>query len=266
MLPEDHENMDDSEGGSDQYGDDSANDDNEVEAEFDERINAMLAFDTCTKIADRAIQLLKSSDYRDSETVRLIEQISARRDIKYSPAKKIGMIGNSGVGKSSLINALLDTSDLALEGSSGSACTCVITEFMQAYPNQLAPFTAEIVFFDREAREVIIKEHLRDYYRYTSPVEEDTDPEILYQNELRATTALEVFQVMFADHDEFATDDTTKEFLNSADSEDDVAISAKLILWTEELLTHLKVVHNRVMRDGSSIEEIQGKLERFIRT
>lgn len=123
MLPEDYENMEDSEGGSDQYGDDSADDNNEVEAEFGERIKAMLAFDrpydssteplpnmaayhasfpiieeACTKIADRAVQLLKSSDYRDSETVRLIDQISARRDIKYSPAKKIGMVGNSGAG------------------------------------------------------------------------------------------------------------------------------------------------------------------------
>ena len=137
---------------------------------------------------------------------------------------------------------------------------------MQASPNQSAPFTAEVLFFDRQAREGIIKEHLQDYYLYNSAAEEDTDPETLHENELRATTAIEVFQVMFADHDEFATEDTTKDFLDSASSEDDSTVLGKLILWTEELLIDLKVVHGRVTRDGTSIEEIQGEIDRFIKT
>ena len=159
MLSEDHEISEDSEGESDQYGDESADDDVEVQEEFGDRIKEMLSFSepydpsteplpnmaayhpsfpvveaACKEIADRAVQILKSSDYVDLETARLIEQISARREIKYSPPKKIGMIGNSGVGKwqakmmshfiskfrtgkSSLINAVLDTPDLAAEVS-----------------------------------------------------------------------------------------------------------------------------------------------------
>lgn len=52
-----------------------------------------------SEVVEDAINLLKLSPYKDSQTEALVEHMAARREIAYSKAKIIGMIGDSGVGK-----------------------------------------------------------------------------------------------------------------------------------------------------------------------
>lgn len=91
--------------------------------------------DHCTELMKDAAALLQDSDYKDRRTAQLLEQAMASQTPKYSLPRKIGLIGDSGVGmsdsqpehlscylvlkgKSSLINSLLDTPDIALSVSS----------------------------------------------------------------------------------------------------------------------------------------------------
>ena len=43
--------------------------------------------------------------------------------------RTVGLVGDSGVGKSSLLNSLLDYRSLARTTNNGAACTCVVTEY-----------------------------------------------------------------------------------------------------------------------------------------
>jgi cobalamin biosynthesis protein CobT len=52
-----------------------------------------------SEVVEDAINLLKLSPYKDSQTEALVEHMAARREIAYSKAKIIGVIGDSGVGK-----------------------------------------------------------------------------------------------------------------------------------------------------------------------
>lgn len=66
---------------------------------------------------------------------------------------KIGLVGNSGAGKSSLINSLLDTCKhpIARATDRGSACTCVVTEY-HFHPDD--DFIIEVeMFFEQELQE-----------------------------------------------------------------------------------------------------------------
>ncbi|KAK0742907.1 hypothetical protein B0T18DRAFT_489791 [Schizothecium vesticola] len=45
------------------------------------------------------------------------------------PTRVVGLVGDSGVGKSSLLNSLLDVHGLARVSNIGAACTCVVTEY-----------------------------------------------------------------------------------------------------------------------------------------
>ncbi|KAK8096503.1 hypothetical protein PG999_012447 [Apiospora kogelbergensis] len=45
------------------------------------------------------------------------------------PSRTVGFVGDSGVGKSSLLNSLLDSKGLARASNGGAACTCVATEY-----------------------------------------------------------------------------------------------------------------------------------------
>jgi len=51
-----------------------------------------------SEVVEDAINLLNLSPYKDSQTEALVEHMAARREIVYSKAKIIGMIGDSGVG------------------------------------------------------------------------------------------------------------------------------------------------------------------------
>ncbi|OAQ67731.2 dynamin family domain-containing protein [Pochonia chlamydosporia 170] len=90
----------------------------------------------------------------------------------HCPATRIvGFVGDSGVGKSSLLNSLLDYKDLARANSSGVACTCVITEY---HYHDATTFEIRIDAFSGEELETQIKDLVhkyRSYHRHRSTLE-----------------------------------------------------------------------------------------------
>ena len=52
----------------------------------------------CLDLTRGATSVLRSSEYQDTETTRLLEQISLHESINYGLPRKIGLIGDSGVG------------------------------------------------------------------------------------------------------------------------------------------------------------------------
>ena len=86
----------------------------------------------CDEIYAGAAEMLRDSSYQDKSTESLLAKIRKHRSIVYPPAKRIGFLGDSGVGeswwlctglrhidsrkgKSSLINSILDTPGLAAQ-------------------------------------------------------------------------------------------------------------------------------------------------------
>lgn len=56
----------------------------------------------CIGLVKEAESLLKSSPYQDEETARLVQLASESQTIQYPPARKIGLMGDSASGESSL--------------------------------------------------------------------------------------------------------------------------------------------------------------------
>ena len=72
-----------------------------------------IAESKCVELVGTAIDLLKNSTYQDKTVINLRERLERFRHIKYPEPRKVGIVGDSGVGKSSLINAILDKEGLA---------------------------------------------------------------------------------------------------------------------------------------------------------
>lgn len=74
---------------------------------------------------------------------------------------KIGIVGPSGHGKSSLINALLNIMEISPTNASGGAVTSIVTEFRQESPDQIAPILIEYERFSNDE----ISETIANPYR-----------------------------------------------------------------------------------------------------
>ncbi|KAI3335499.1 hypothetical protein F4824DRAFT_158970 [Ustulina deusta] len=87
--------------------------------------------DTRESMAD-LVDVLGSSAVRDepaSVVKRLHGQAKDLSQFECPSRRTVGFVGDSGAGKSSLLNSLLDYRDLARSSNGGGACTCVVTEF-----------------------------------------------------------------------------------------------------------------------------------------
>ncbi|KAJ5547669.1 hypothetical protein N7513_004903 [Penicillium frequentans] len=96
----------------------------------------------------------------------LFEKTKKMSMFEYPVTRTVGFIGDSGVGKSSLINSLLDQQSLSRSSSEGSACTCVVTEFRHVDDNHTGPFTIEAEFMSSEEMKDLLAELLTIFRQF----------------------------------------------------------------------------------------------------
>ena len=54
----------------------------------------------CEQIASEAVRRFKSSQYEDAETMQIMLDFEEKGKILQRPTQKVGLVGDSGVGKS----------------------------------------------------------------------------------------------------------------------------------------------------------------------
>ncbi|KAL1640220.1 hypothetical protein SLS58_007171 [Diplodia intermedia] len=181
----------------------------------------------------------------------------------YPNGVKVGLRGDSGTGKSSIINSLLGIPNIAPQGDDGGACTSVVQEFRKPRDNQKNACEAEIFFLTPSARFAILKEWLRDIYIYAHSDAEAGDDD--FENyEQAASTAIEGLYSLFCDHDECQSPEAVQKFISTAKGQNDDGVLSKLKGWTEELLGNLQTSAAKVEISDTSPDLIQHKIARFL--
>ncbi|KAK9586859.1 hypothetical protein V6Z92_005793 [Aspergillus fumigatus] len=109
------------------------------------------------------------------------ETLEASR-FAYPATRTVGFIGDSGMGKSSLINSILDQGGLARSNGDGAACTTVVTEFRSVNAEHPHNYTIEADFMDHaEIRELLeellssVRKYYTDAYREVRDATEQED-------------------------------------------------------------------------------------------
>ncbi|KAL2063117.1 hypothetical protein VTL71DRAFT_6189 [Oculimacula yallundae] len=98
-------------------------------------------------IAQRIANILGTCELaedHDSHIHSMLQTANSLRNFVAPSICRIGIVGDSGVGKSSLINSLLNEINLADTAGLGAACTSVVTEYMSRLPEHTARYTIEI--------------------------------------------------------------------------------------------------------------------------
>ncbi|KAK8062187.1 hypothetical protein PG997_014284 [Apiospora hydei] len=132
----------------------------------------------------------------DSTMKRLHQEAKTLSTFHCPPSRTVGFVGDSGVGKSSLLNSLLDCRGLARASNGGAACTCVATEYhfhgRDDFIVEVHRFTQEEVE-DQLAR--LLQAHRNFHLNELTLVGEERE-----HYEEMARVAQHTFEVMFRNH------------------------------------------------------------------
>ncbi|GLA14395.1 hypothetical protein AnigIFM62618_000774 [Aspergillus niger] len=97
---------------------------------------------------------------------KLYEKTLEASRFAYPATRTVGFIGDSGVGKSSLINSLLDQESLARSSGDGAACTTVVTEFRSVNDTYPENYTVVADFMDEDEICELLEELLSSIRKY----------------------------------------------------------------------------------------------------
>lgn len=208
--------------------------------------------------------------YQDNETKHLRAEVQRSKTINYQDAVRLAMAGDTGVGKSALLNAILGVINLNIEvhlvnavpdimltliqSDDGGACTCAITEFNQSPPIQPKPFAAEVHFFTLAVCTKMVTDLFSQWFRFKQ--KQRQDPEGVVDVDLgQMKTARDCLQQMFADR---LGIQSAEKVMGSATSADNPKTVKKLIKWTTE-------IHQQFVPDGQTFVQFDASTpERLI--
>ncbi|EAW18094.1 uncharacterized protein NFIA_080380 [Aspergillus fischeri NRRL 181] len=136
------------------------------------------------ELADLAQVMSRRELAQDPTTAfhELYKQTLEASRFAYPATRTVGFIGDSGMGKSSLINSILDQEGLARSSGDGAACTTVVTEFRSVNEEHPQNYTIEADFMDNaEIRELLeellssVRKYYTDAYRDVRDATEQED-------------------------------------------------------------------------------------------
>ncbi|KAF4944710.1 hypothetical protein FGADI_12485 [Fusarium gaditjirri] len=130
----------------------------------------------------------------ESTMRKLHEDAGKLAAFEYPATRTVGFVGDSGVGKSSLLNSLLDTKGLARTSNNGEACTCVVTEYH--YHNR-DTLDIRVNLFSIEELQEQLGRLLQVYRTFELHQDEITDAAERQDMEANAKVAKDTFQAMF---------------------------------------------------------------------
>ncbi|OHW99019.1 hypothetical protein CSPAE12_02220 [Colletotrichum incanum] len=176
------------------------------------------AFGDAKALMARLVGVLESSPLHespDSTIERLHRQARELSCFECPPTRTVGFVGDSGVGKSSVLNSLLDQDGLARTSNSGAACTCVVTEY---HYHAGRDFFVDVDLFSKEELMEQTTELLQSYRRFHLRADRMREEDGVEEAKEQADVAHDTFRAMFRGrlgHGHFLTRDSEKVVLST---------------------------------------------------
>lgn len=161
-----------------------------------------LSQDPGTRLSQIHLEAKQLSEYKDQET------------------RIVGFIGETGAGKSSVINSILNQRGLARSSGAGSACTSVPMEYRYVDEKHPRAYTIEAEFMDENEVNGLLEELLRNIRRASIPTERSLIAgENWAEYEAMGKRSHETLEAIFSDRS-----DLTIEFLSRPGAEIEIEI------------------------------------------
>lgn len=133
----------------------------------------------------------------DKEMESLKKFAESMQKVPMGEYTEVALVGMQGVGKSSLINALLNRPNFSRTSAGGSACTACAVRYLQkpGADDRSDIYDAEVQFMDDEELEEVVREHAKNYHFYHFGIGDGEEP--TQDDERDAETAYEFFTLVF---------------------------------------------------------------------
>ncbi|UNI13469.1 hypothetical protein JDV02_000212 [Purpureocillium takamizusanense] len=194
------------------------------------------------------------------ELRQLLHTAKALTSFECTDTRTIAVLGDSGEGKSSLINALLHCPGVAQTSDAGSACTSVVTEYRQKKAEHSAPITVEVDYLSASEIEDLIRELLYSYRQLFLPLvnSSSTSEEDFTRCERESEKAWSTLQAAFKHKTQF-----TENYARDTSEGAVERISSQLIQWANELEWPDNGRDGRWVTTATTAEECVEQTKRF---
>ena len=125
---------------------------------------------------------------------------------------------------------------------------------------------AEIKFYGLDKIRKVIEHEFRAYYNYSIADISHEHQEIQEELSVCHETAVETFKALFAEKEEFRTDDAMEEFFKAATSAEDKNMLRILYKWVEGIMLRYGADDGVLCLDAHGVEELAGKVGPFAQT
>ncbi|KAK5999130.1 hypothetical protein PT974_01519 [Cladobotryum mycophilum] len=165
------------------------------------------------RAAQRTVTAIENSGsiLQDKALRDLLQDAKKLNSFQPASTKTFAVLGDSGTGKSSLINSLLHVPGIAKTGDMGSACTAVVTEFRQKTEAHTEPITIEVGYLSLPEIEDLVTELLWSFRKAYLPQDEydglGDGPRVSESAEsVESAQAWSTLEAAFGHHDGFSDD------------------------------------------------------------
>lgn len=229
---------------------------------FDKDFQQVL--DDLEGIGKRAQKIINDSSCNNRRVQGCRSNAIAASSAPEPPIFNIGLFGDTGSGKSSLINSLLDMPTLAKAMSGGESCTHVVTKYRGPFEGQTKEFRVQIMYFDLKTIRGMFEEMLEHYnvFTFTPKKNQDWSEEEKLEYMRQSASALKTFRAIFCDKEALSSDKAAKAWLQSNKSSPEAVITS-LLEWTQEKLKDLQQVGSEyyLYLDSDTLEDFTETVE-----